>query len=487
MSPIKKAYIRNGVFLKHPSERLREESLDRFTHPNPAYSAALMHSPYGYVSESIPQTIQFVHYDKEKKILHLPRGFDAETELSARSLKEYKGYHFRDKRNFRSESFPRLRLKMSREQKLLYRASMKALRTHQRPHGNILLVGHTAVGKTILQAALAAKLGQRTLVLCVTNLIRDAWLRDIYKAYGIAKKDVGLIQQSTWRIGKWFTLATIATLDRREQRWPELFAEFGTVVLDEVQHIEEPRMQRFIAACSCAYIIGATATPESDSGQNVVLPAYFGNPVKRLIASSRNTHSSVALRKVKIVPTNFQYKHDRHNLDLHDLSISLSADDGRNKLIVDNAFRDWKKGRSVLIAVKRVAHLHLLKDLLREKGVADCNVLFGGTNTNKRYTESLIRAILSRKVRMLIATIAAIKTGANFNPLSHLHLAWPCNRQDLEQLIGRIRRRDASKKGIRLIYYQDKFVPWLFRRYVTNATEVFRKLKVKGYENLYYC
>ena len=484
----KKAFLRNGLTLRRPSECLREEVLNAYTYVNPAYSEALRYSPYGTVSDAIPRTISYADFDSDRNRLHLPRGFDPELILSKKAQAEFSEYQLKDKRIFRSEDFPARKITLSREQKLLHAAALKSVRKGgSRPHGNILLIGHTAVGKTILQAAIPASLNQRTLVICVTNLIRDAWIRDIYKAFGIAKCDLGFIQQSTWKIGRWFTLASVATLQRREARWPELFDNFGCVILDESQHIDEPRVQRFISECPCAYIVSATATPKSDTGPNVAMPALLGPPVKRLLTTTRSTHSSVALRKVRIIKTEFVYKHDRHNLDLHDLAMELSANDARNNLIVRKAIHDWRKGRSVLIAVKRVAHLHLIQEVLRERGIADSNVLYGGTNSNRRYTESLTKALLSRKVRMLVATIQAIKTGANFNPLSHLHLAWPCNKKDLEQLIGRIRRRDISKKGIALSYYLDQRVRWLYRRYVENAVPVFRKMKIPGYENLYVC
>lgn len=483
----KRAYLANGLFLRRPSERLREEILNTYTHPNPAYQEALRFSPYGTVSPLIPPTIAYADYSEERDVLHVPRGFDAELVLSEKALREFRRYKIRDGRNFRSEDFPQLKLKLSKEQKILYKAARKALNNGSRPYGNVLLIGHTAVGKTILQAVLGARLGQKTLVICVTNLIRDAWLKDIYKAFGIAKRDVGLIQQNTWKIGEWFTLASIATLQRRKSRWPELFKNFGCVILDESQYIDEPRMQDFLKECPCAYIVSATATPKSDTGPNVAMPALLGSPVKRLITSTRGTHSSVALRKVRIVKTGFNYNYDRHNLDLHDMAMELAADDARNNLIVDNAIADWRKGRSVLVAVKRVAHLHLIQEIMRERGIADSNILYGGTNSQKHYTEALTKSLLSRKVRMLVATIQAIKVGANFNPLSHLHLAWPCNKKDLEQLIGRIRRRDSSKKGIALTYYLDQRVRWLFRRYVDNAVPVFRKMRIAGYENLYIC
>ena len=110
------------------------------------------------------------------------------------------------------------------------------------------------------------------------------------------------------------------------------------------------------------------------------------------------------------------------------------------------------------------------------------------TNAQKKYTKKLVAQILNRSIRCVVATVPAIKLGANLNPLNLLHLTQPVgDRHDLEQLVGRIRRRDEQgiKKSTGLVLYQDAKVPYLNNVYARVVVPVLRKLKVPGYENVY--
>lgn len=297
---------------------------------------------------------------------------------------------------------------------------------------------------------------------------------------------MGLIQQSTWKIGAHFTLASIATLQRRKNRWKELFRSFGNIVLDEAHSITEPRLQEFFKAATTKYLLGATATPDHEDSSNHTLYTLLGKPVKRIKSRGNiDTETSMALRRARVVKTKFTYDYDPNNLDVHDLALTLAADEERNALIVENAYKDWKEGHSVVIAVKRVPHIHVLHEMLLERGVRDANVLYGDTNAKKRYTDTLIKALLTRKVRMLVANAQSIKLGGNINPLNRMHLAWPVRKLDLEQLIGRLRRRDPHKRDSELVYYLDEKVRYLRNKFITKAIPVFRSAKLPGFENLF--
>jgi superfamily II DNA or RNA helicase len=218
----------------------------------------------------------------------------------------------------------------------------------------------------------------------------------------------------------------------------------------------------------------------------IYLPSLFGAPKKRLVAQQRDTFSSMALRKVEVVKTEFTYDHEPGmQIDWHDLTDALMDNEDRNDLIIKSAVKEWKRGESVLIASRRVDHAKILHDMLLEKGIRDANILTGETNADRIYTEKLVEAVLNRNSRMLSATSAAIMRGANLNPLSCLILAMPVNSKNLEQLIGRIRRRAKGKKSVKLIYVLDDKVIYL-KRVFFKSMSVFRKMHVPGYENKYY-
>jgi superfamily II DNA or RNA helicase len=472
--------ITNGLEFINPPQVLREDLLRAFTFDNPTYANTLRFSPYGQVSSTIPKVIELVEHT-DRGIL-VPRGFD-ESDLSRIGRKQFATYSWKDKRLRSPVTFPRARLTLNDEQQRLMDNFNALIRSGvECPYGNVLYVAPTSAGKTILQMTLAATTGQRTLVLCLTDLIKRAWLADLYSQYGLAPKDIGLIQQKTWRIGEQFTLASIKTLARRHAQWPDLFKQFGCVVVDEAHTITAPSIYRFVAACPCKFLIGATAT---EGSANFYLTSYFGRTRKKLLGQQKDTASSLALKTVRRIKTSFtfEYRYDA-GVDWAKLTEALATNEDRNKLIVKEVKRDWDKGRSVLVTTKRTAHVHLLVDMLQEAGVTDCNVLTGETNADRFYTEKLVECICNKSVRCVVATNEAVKIGANLPPLEVLHVCMPVvQRHNLEQLIGRIRRRYKDKKVCELVYYEDIAVRYLSNVFRRSVMSVLRKLRVPGYTN----
>jgi superfamily II DNA or RNA helicase len=294
-----------------------------------------------------------------------------------------------------------------------------------------------------------------------------------------------LIKQGKWEIKSPFTLASVATLGRRKHIWSELYNQFGTIICDEVQTVSAPNLFDFLLHCPACYLIGASATPRKDKN-NFWLNSIFGPIVKRVPEIPGDTATSLAVQDVKIISTEFVYSCGRGEiLDWNDLAKYLLSNEERNALIVRNVIEDWRAGRVILIVSKRLAHVYLLKSLLEEAGIEDVNLIVGETNADRAYTESLIKAIEKRKVRCVIATVAAIKLGANIKALDCLHWAMPvANKKDIEQLLGRIRRRVEDKKFCTAVYYLDQRVPYLVNLFKRKAIPVFRKLHINRFKKM---
>lgn len=461
---------------------LRDELSAKVAATNPQWLSLKNYSPYGYVPYSIPQTIYFLI--EEKGAITVPRGVNLE-----RVSKEFRQWLFdnpaanqQSGKKFNSKLFPRLTL--NPEQRKLYNQAVAQL--PNRPAGNLLLLAPTAVGKTILQAYLAFKLGYKTLVVFPTALVKRAWLTDLAKLFGLSSKDVGLIQQNVWRIGKNFTLASMATLQNRRDRWEELHREFGTLVLDEVQGISAPNLYAFVSRFTGRYLIGATATNLRNGKPIPELELTFGPAVAKMDANDVPTANSVPVERVEVVKTSFIYEIDpEDSINWHALALEMAADETRNAQIVANCLKDWKAGRSLLVVTKRHEHVEMLADMLKEAGIPDVNRLTGLTTPDRRYTDILLRGVSKRDVRCLVATSRAITVGANMPALDTLHMAIPPVYLDsIEQLLGRIRRKhDDRKHPAKVVWYLDVNVSYLrdhvFER---RAVKVFQKMKIKGYE-----
>lgn len=451
---------------------------------NPAYAAAARFTTHRFVSADVPEHVVYGWMFEDELTMY--RG--SVSMLPSRFQKLVrKNIRWKDNRNFKPVDFPDLQLDLNDEQQICMKALETAITTKSRPFGNYLVIASTSVGKTILQSAMAHRFGQKTLVLCPTELIQRAWVEDLQKLFGFTPKQIGLIRQKKWVEGDVFTIASVATLGRRREVWDEINHEFGTIVVDEVQGVSSDTYFSFLSQSPAAYLIGATATQEARDGSvDYNVKALFGPPIVEVNTYHKETKTSLCISEVKLVNTSFKYVHQADNIDWNDLSMELAADETRNSLILSNVKKEWLDNRVVLIVAKRVEHVKLLHDMALEMGISNANVLTGETNTDKFYTSKLLESVRSRKVTCVIATIQAIKVGANVPTLDSLHIAAPpANRRDLEQLVGRIRRKANDKHEATVTYYFDRKVPYMLRLFKKVVVPTFRKLEVPGYKNMF--
>jgi superfamily II DNA or RNA helicase len=473
-----KGVISAMLSVRDASKRLRREILEAFTVKNPAYEQAARYSPWG-APKNIPEYIMLAH-ERDGELV-FPRGIQPHAVLSDEAQREFKRIQWKDRTTKAPVKFPSLRVHLNDAQRALLRSFEEAEDRRMRPFRTFLFVAPTSFGKTIGQAAIAAATGQRTLILSISNLITRAWIDDLKLAYGLKPKEIGIIQQNKWRIGNQFTIASVQTLHRRKNRWIDIFKTFGTIIVDEADVISAPSINGFIMSFPARYVIGATATT-SRKGGNPYLEAIFGTYTKRLIVTQSDTSTSMALQDVREIPTAFKYEYQRQNLDFHDMQEHMMADEERNALIVHHVKRDLVSGRKPLVVTNRVDHANVLFDMLKEAGVKNAGLIIGGQKTA---TEKVINGLFAGKCNVIVATKPAVLRGANMNPLDVLHLTMPANKTELEQIIGRIRRRAEGKTKCEVVYYLDRGVPYLFSRYKKNAVPCFRKLKVKKYLNMF--
>lgn len=467
--------------------RLRDELISTHTFKNPEYHAALRYSVWEQTR--IPEEVCFAMDFGDH--IQLPRGFNPERELSETALSIWRAIVWKDNRTSFPVKFPKIRVTPNADQERLAKRFLSALESEERPFGTNLLIAPTSAGKTIAQGLLAGMTGERTLVLCKSNLIRDAWEKDMQLLYGISHKELGVIQQKEYHLGEHITLASIATMSRRKHLWIEIFSHVGCLVIDEVQIIGADTIQAIVEACPAKYVIGMTATPTRRDGKNFVLNSYIGRPLLRIMNKQRETENSFPLADAEVIRTSFQFNDeegvpiDREDLDNNELMDALVNDEERNRLLIPSVRKDYDAGHSVLVSTPRIEHVYKLAKMLTKAGMP-ANVLTGTTNSNKIYTRNLIDMIMRRECRVLVASTQAIKLGANLNPLDRLHVFIPpMNPEDLEQLIGRIRRKYPGKKDAQLRWYHDILCPHLHRKFKSVFFPVMRKLRVPRYENLF--
>lgn len=478
--------INSALRIYNCPESLRTELFALLRFDNPDYLNAQKRSPWA--STAIPEHDYLVADYPD--YVEVPRGFDPLT-LSRASQLVWNRILFEDCRAVFNVKFPELKLALNRDQEQICTKFRHSLAVSSRPYGTFLFVAPTSAGKTMAQAAAASKTGQRTLVLCKTNLIKKAWQDDLFKLYGIDKHALGEIQQTNFRIGNHFTLASIATLTRRKHLWAELFSQVGCLIIDEVQITGSKTVREIVSSCPARYIIGMTATDNRRDGKNYVIQSLLGPRLLKIFNKQQETESSLPLSDARVVRTNYRYLDKKGEpippdlMNFAELTQQMSDDPVRNAIIVAEVKKDWEAGHCPLVVTTRVAHAITLVELLRKEGVVS-NLLTGATNGDKEYSEQLVNSILARHTRCLVATTQAIKLGANLNPLDRLHLAIPpANKDDVEQLVGRIRRKAVGKTDAHLVWYHDIMTPYWHSKFKKIFYATMRTLRVPRFENMY--
>ena len=471
--------IRNAVKILGPPKVVINEMLDLHRFRNPVYDAAVNFSPYDRVSPLIPEWLEFA-WKSQGGDLYVPRGVD--TDLFSKELsRQWDNIEWTDSRTSNKVEWPEPKLALNAQQNAVISVIKKVRKNGTRPFGNLLILGSTSMGKTITGIELCRRFRQKALVLVPTELILRAWYSDLQKYLGLKPDQVGLIKRAKWKIGEQITLASVQTLHRRRERWPELNEIFGAVVIDEVQGIAAMSLYDFAAQTPARWLIGVTATESSSGGVNLHLRSLLGKPVVDVNVMGEATSSALPISEAKLIKTNFRYVCQTDNLMWDDLCENFAADEDRNALACREILSDWYDRRSILIYTRSLEHQAVLYDMLREIGISDVNLINGTTNTDKQYTASLIRAVNNGKVRTVIGT-AAVKVGANIPRFDCLHILTPmASVGNLEQLIGRVRRQAEGKENVVLRYYADFNVKYLESLYRRVAVPVFRKAKIPGY------
>lgn len=461
------------------SDKLATTVQRRLTFKNPKYEAIDKYSPWGYNSE--PEYLHLAQYDSGRDCLSFPRGFDLNL-LPEPLRQEILSAPITDERTEVPATFPSEKIKLRPAQKLLLQQFKIAVRANLRPFGNYLMLAGTSEGKTIAQAVCAKATGMNTMVIFPTNLIRDAWLDDLDLLYGLGKDDLGLFQQQKKVIRSPFTLASASTLHRRRENWEQIFSHFGCVVIDEADITGNNVFTDILDFCSCKYIIGASATEKEHSSYGFYFQSYFGKPIHKIQISASDTANAMAVTDVIEHRTSFEMEFDYESIDLQEITQNVILDHERNLFIAEHIYEDWLNDHSVLVAVKHHLHVEAMSEYLLKLGVRNITRITGRTNN-----KLIVPRIKARKSRCVVATIDAIKRGANINPLNRLHICWPVmNATDVEQIVGRIRRKHPSKYDCVVHTYIDEKCSYLGSKYKKAFIPVFRKLKVPRFQNLLY-
>ena len=297
----------------------------------------------------------------------------------------------------------------------------------------------TGWGKTVVGGAIAAGLGQPTLIVVTKEDLMHQWYDSLTQVLGIPPYLVGKIQQDTceWE-GKQFVIGMVQSLII-EGRYPSAMVKsFGLMILDECHSMAAECFIRVCQTFPAKYRLGFSATPTRRDGKTQLLHWHVGPILSRgkvLEAKAkvlvRHTGWSIPVRGGEPIP----YKPGRMML----VTKAMAASEGRNLEIVNFVVQSYQSGRMTLVMSDlRENHLNRLFQMLTNAGIPGNDIGFyvGGM--------SKIELSHTKQRRVVLGTYAMCSTGTDVPRWDTLVMATP--RADVKQSIGRVLRAVAGKK-----------------------------------------
>lgn len=328
-------------------------------------------------------------------------------------------YEIVDKRTKEDYPFPDPKLPMYEEQQKIY----------DDVDDMCFINAMVGFGKTFLALHIARKLGQKTLVVCHTTVLRDQWIEEAERLYGMP---IGKIGTGVVDMDHSLVVGNIQTLSKM---LPRVAKEFGTVIVDESHHISATTFTEFLDGMYARYKIGLSGTMTRKDGRQVLFRDFFGTKVYQPAQSNTMTPS------VKIVQTGLALSPG----DPWAIKINkLLYDENYQNFIAAMAMGYMEKGHKVLVVADRVEFINNIGVLIGEK----CVCITGETDETTR--KAIKQQVESGEKDCVAGSRQIISEGWSVNPLSLVILASPISAPPggdglLEQIIGRIQRQYPDK------------------------------------------
>ena len=327
-------------------------------------------------------------------------------------------YEIIDKRTISEAPFPVAKFELRNSQ----------IDVHAKVDDNCFINAMVGWGKTFTALHIAKKLGQKTLIVTHNTMLRDQWIEEIEKLFGM---HVGIIGSGSMDYEDYpITVGNIQTLSKKEVII-KVAKEFGTVIMDEAHHCPASTFTSFIDAMHARYRIGLSGTMIRKDGRHILFKDYFGP--KLLQPPQENT----------MTPTIEVVKTGRSLLPGETWAKKINDllyDDDYQEFIVRLTQIQLHKGHVVLVIADRVEFLQRVSELIGPKSVC----ITGGTDYEER--KALKGQVDSGEKTCVVGSRQIVSEGWSVNRLSCVILASPiANAPLLEQVVGRVQREHPDK------------------------------------------
>ena len=297
-----------------------------------------------------------------------------------------------------------------------------------------VLVAATGAGKTVSGIALAARLGQRCLILVKSGDLAAQWIHAVKQFTGL---ECGLIGGGRNTQGLQFTVGLVQSLVKRDLS----ALDYGLVIADEAHNIPAKQAYTVINGLDALYKYGLSATPQRRDSLEFMIHAALGEIVSEI--HQGDLEGKVLPVRIETVSHDFYGSPESWN----DFINILIDDDSRNEIIINLA---KQQTRPTIILCSQVRHCEILTTLAQQAGLQPL-MIHGGLSARVRAG----RMQQAMNARLVIGTSQLLSEGIDLPPLEVLIFASPMSAvvvkeggpaaTKLIQSIGRCRRPYPGK------------------------------------------
>ena len=222
------------------------------------------------------------------------------------------------------------------------------------------------------------------------------------------------------------------------------FAQFGSVVVDEVHHAQSKSIQGIMnKMLVCPDRVGMTGTLQEAKTHELVLKGLFGSVYKATTTRDLIDNDQISDMKIQLLRLNYsdEDKKTAKSFDYQDEISFIIQHDKRNRFIA-------KLGATLpgntLVIFSRIDHGKDLFEQIQELTDKEVNYIAGETDKESR---EAVRKFAEGNEVIIVASLGVFSTGVNIRNLHNLVFAHPSKSKiKVLQSIGRVLRKSDDGK-----------------------------------------
>lgn len=435
-----------------PKSVLTEDQL--FSLKNELRGKPLQDTKYGQFNQV---DLSFPLYTETQNKLYIPKMYGFEKfGIPKKQLSNYAGTKWNREIKFTGNLY--------QHQKDASRVMLKEL--VQGKGGGVLSL-MTGGGKSITGIYLLSRLQRKAIIIVNKIPLMKQWETEIQSFLPNAK--VGIIQgQANVDVhDKDIIIAMLQSLAKID--YPaQLFEDIGVCLVDECHNTSSKVFSRVLAKMCCRYTIGLTATPQRSDGCEYVFKWHLGDVLYKSISERKGLPPLIYTIKVDTDEykefSNTNKITGQKQIMYTSMISDLITMEKRNTLIIEVVkHMVTTESRRILVLSERREHVKRLKEKLdMDNTVSFTYGLFVGQMKMKDLAKS-------KACQVILATYQAFGEGVSEKDLDTLVLVTPKKyighlksstkneSGKLEQIVGRIFRKEHTNKNPMILDIQDNF------------------------------